>query len=140
MKNYYKLYKVGRYCIEHNLKIFIPFLNLAKRFLFPATDIPFTCVIGSGAYFPHRAIGVVIQESAVLGNNVKVLTNVTIGGKKNKGVPVIGDNVEIGTGASILGGVKIGNGAVIGAGAVVVTDVPEGAVFAGVPAKQINIV
>ncbi len=66
-------------------------------------------------------------------------TNVTIGGKSRwYEVPIIGDNVDISTGAKILGPVRIGNNVIIGANAVVVKDVPDNCVVAGIPAQIIQ--
>ena len=55
-------------------------------------------------YFPHRAIGVVIHENAVIGENARIQANVVIGGKGQSGVPTIGNNVQIGANAVIVGG------------------------------------
>lgn len=119
-------------------KIAVLLLKIVKRFFFPACDIPFTARIGEGGTFPHRAIGVVIHGNAIIGKNVKIESNVTIGGARGKGVPTIGDNCLIGTGASVIGGVHVGNDVIIGAGAVVVKDIPEGKVVGGVPAVVIG--
>ncbi|CAL4913076.1 unnamed protein product [Urochloa decumbens] len=96
--------------------------------------------IGCGILFDH-ATGVVIGETAVVGNDVSILHGVTLGGTgKESGDrhPKVGDGVLIGAGASVLGNVRIGNGAKIGAGAVVLRDVPEGTTAVGNPAKAIG--
>ena len=139
-RNIYSIHHIGYYCKKHKIPIVPQILAIVKRILFPACDIPFTAQIGGGARFPHRAIGVVIHEHAVIGANVKIETNVTIGGARGKGVPIIGDNCLIGTGASIIGGVVIGDDVIIGAGAVVVNNVPDGSIVVGVPAKVIKSV
>lgn len=65
--------------------------------------------------------------------------NVTIGGRSGHyEVPIIGNNVEISTGSKVLGPIHIGNNATIGANAVVIKDVPENAVVAGIPAKVLK--
>ena len=129
---------MGFYCTKKRIP-FIPFaLKLVEKVLFPACDIPFTAEIGEGAYFPHRAIGVVIHSDAVIGKRVKIQANVVVGGRGGPGVPTIGDNVQIGTGSCILGEVKIGNNVVIVAGSVVLTDIPDGCTVIGVPAKIIK--
>ena len=97
--------------------------------------------IGSGFRIDH-GFGLVINENAKIGANVHVRHGVTIGCKMLAGgaqgeSPVIGDDVEIGAGAILLGGIKIGNGAKIGAGSIVVTDVPANATVVGPPAKCI---
>lgn len=106
--------------------------------LFPASDIPFSAEIGDGASIAHRGIGVVIHSRAKIGINCKIESNVTVGGTRGKGIPEIGDNCLLGTGACIIGDIKIGNDVIIGAGAVVVKDIPDGVIVAGVPATIIN--
>ena len=83
-------------------------------------------------------MGIVLHKDCVIGNNVEIDQHVTLGGRKDDKVPIIGDNVRIGAGAKILGGVKIGDNAKIGANAVVITDVPNGSTAVGVPARIIN--
>lgn len=127
-KDVYIIYKIGNWCLNHKIPIIPKILNIIKRIIFPACDIPFSAKIGEGAIFPHRAIGVIIHSQAQIGDNVKIQSNVVIGGSYNKGVPIIGNNVLIGTGVSIIGSVHIGNDCIIGAGAVVLKDVPDGVV------------
>ncbi len=95
--------------------------------------------VGGGTKFGYGGIGVVIHARAVLGKNCSIAPNVTIGGKSRwYEVPVIGDNVHISGGAKILGPIRIGNNVTIGANAVVVKDVPDNCIVAGVPAKIIK--
>lgn len=88
--------------------------------------------LGFGAYFsdipnlPHGLYGIVISHNAVIGKNVTIYHQVTIGEGKN-GAPKIGDDVQIGAGAIIIGNVVIGNHVKIGAGAIVVDDIPSNA-------------
>ncbi len=93
--------------------------------------------IGPGLYVGHFG-PTVIHASTVAGRNLTILQGVTIGAH-DTGVPRIGDNVSIGTGAIVVGGVTIGDNATIAAGAVVVKDVEAGHVVAGVPAKSIGL-
>lgn len=105
-----------------------------------AVDIHPAAKIGKGILFDH-ATGVVIGETAVIGNNVSILHHVTLGGTgKACGDrhPKIGDGVLIGAGATILGNVKIGEGAKIGAGSVVLIDVPARTTAVGNPAKLVG--
>lgn len=100
------------------------------------------CVIGRGADFGPglvlvHSLGVVINSAVKGGENVVIEHQVTIGAEKGS-VPRIGDNVFIGAGAKILGGVTIGAGAKIGANAVVVDDVPAGATVVGIPARVVK--
>ncbi|VAI08775.1 unnamed protein product [Triticum turgidum subsp. durum] len=96
--------------------------------------------IGGGILLDH-ATGVVIGETAVIGDDVSILHGVTLGGTgKACGDrhPKVGDGVLIGAGASVLGNVRIGDGAKIGAGAVVLRDVACGTTAVGNPAKPIG--
>ncbi|TRX61407.1 serine O-acetyltransferase [Fulvivirga sp. M361] len=105
-----------------------------------SVDIHPAADIGSGLVIDH-GIGVVIGETCKIGNNVFIFHNVTLGGTgRSDGArhPEIGSNVVIGTGATILGNIKIGENSVIAAGAVVLNDVPENTTVAGVPAKHIG--
>lgn len=93
--------------------------------------------IGMGVMFDH-ASGIVIGETAVVGNNCSLFHNVTLGGTgKISGDrhPKLGNYVIIGAGANILGNIKIGDGAKIGAGSVVIKDIPAGVTVCGIPAK-----
>ncbi len=91
--------------------------------------------VGPGCYMPHPYA--VVLGDCTLGRNVAVLQCVTIGKRGDDAPrgPIIGDDVEIGAGATILGPITIGRGAKIGANSVVLKDVPEGAVAAGSPAR-----
>jgi len=94
-------------------------------------------------------MGVVIGETSEIGNNVTIYHAVTLGGsspsidsekqRHEKRHPTIGDDVVIGSGAQIIGPVKVGNGARIAANAVVVKDVPESATMVGIPAKAVKL-
>ncbi|UUX33388.1 serine O-acetyltransferase EpsC [Fundicoccus culcitae] len=96
--------------------------------------------LGNNIFIDH-GMGVVIGETAVVGDRVKIFHGVTLGGTgKEKGVkrhPTIEHDVEIGTNATLLGDITIGHHAKIGAGAVVLKDVPAYATAVGVPARII---
>lgn len=96
--------------------------------------------IGKHLFIDH-GMGVVIGETAVVGDNVTIFHGVTLGGTGNeKGAkrhPTVEDNVIIGSGAKILGPITIGKGAKVGANAVVLDDVPAYATAVGIPARTI---
>ncbi len=90
------------------------------------------------AFFIDHGMGVVIGETAQVGDNVTLYHGVTLGGtswKKGKRHPTIGNNVVIGAGAKVLGPVHIGDNTRIGANSVVVNDIPPNSVVVGIPGK-----
>jgi len=97
--------------------------------------------IGKNLFIDH-GMAVVIGETAEIGDNCHMYHNITLGGtgneKEKKRHPTVGNNVIIGTGATVLGPVKIGDGAKIGAGALVLTDIPPNSTAVGVPAKVVK--
>ncbi|WP_437582303.1 serine O-acetyltransferase EpsC [Paramicrobacterium sp. CJ85] len=90
-------------------------------------------------FFIDHGMGVVIGETAVIGDDVMLYHGVTLGGKgggKGKRHPTIGDGVTVGAGAKILGPIVVGNGCIVGANAVVTKDAEPQSVLVGVPAKS----
>jgi len=107
-----------------------------------AVDIHPAAKIGRGVLLDHGS-GVVIGETAEIGNNVSIMQNVTLGGTgKVDGDrhPKISDNVLIGASATILGGIRIGKGAQVAAGSLVLKPVPPKTMVAGTPAKEVGTV
>lgn len=105
-----------------------------------AIDIHPAARLGIGLMIDHGH-GIVVGETAVIGDNVSMLHGVTLGGTgKETGDrhPKIGDNVMIGAGAKILGNIKVGRCSRIAAGSVVLKDVPANVTMAGVPAKVVG--
>ncbi|WP_052132907.1 serine O-acetyltransferase [Kocuria rosea] len=103
-------------------------------------DIHPGAAIGSGVFIDH-ATGVVIGETAVVGDDVSILQNVTLGGTgKQTGDrhPKIGSGVLLSAGAKVLGNVAVGDGAKVGAGSVVLAPVPAGTTAVGVPARVVR--
>jgi serine O-acetyltransferase len=92
--------------------------------------------IGGGLYIAHP-IGTVISVKR-MGQNCSIIAAVTIGMRNEWEFPVIGDEVFIGAGARVLGGITVGDQAVIGANAVVIHDVPVDATVVGIPARIVR--
>ena len=99
-------------------------------------DLPCEAKVGRRLRIDHFG-GIIVSGDAVIGDDVVMRNGVTIGLKRTneRGAPVIGNRVDIGAGAKILGPIVIGDDAVIGANAVVLHDVPAGAVAVGIPAR-----
>lgn len=114
----------------------ISFLSVKFCALFMEMDLDPQATIGGGLYIGHIG-GVHINPGAVLGENCDVAHRVTIGASAmgRQGVPVVGDRVYIGTGATLVGKIKIGDGAKIAANTLVMTNVPAGATVMGVPGR-----
>ncbi len=120
-----------------------PWLRLPARLLSQAVRAWTGVEIHPGAQLGRRlfidhGMGVVIGETAVVGDDVLLFHGVTLGGRSmshGKRHPTLGDNVTVGAGAKILGPVSIGSGAQVGANAVVITDVPTDHIAVGIPAK-----
>ena len=121
----YKLYLIAR------------FVSHISRFL-TAIEIHPAAKIGKRFFIDH-GVGVVIGETAEVGDDVFIYHQVTLGAttsKKIKRHPTIGNGVIIGAGAKLLGPINVGKDAKIGANSVVVNDVPPGATMVGIPAKE----
>lgn len=100
-------------------------------------SLPKTCVIGKGLRIWHFG-GVFIHGHAAIGENCTLRQGVTIGNRYIDGAaPILGDNVELGAYAQILGDVRIGSGCKIGAMTVVITDMPDGSTAVGPQARII---
>ncbi len=120
---------------EPALRLPARLLSQVLRFL-TGIEIHPGAQLGRRLFIDH-GMGVVVGETAMVGDDVVLFHGSTLGGKsmqRGKRHPTLGDNVVVGAGAKILGPVWIGDGARIGANAVVVKDVPAGAVAVGVPA------
>jgi len=131
-------HRVSSWFWRKGLKIFARFLSQVGRF-FTGVEIHPGAKIGRRFFIDH-GMGVVIGETAEIGNDVLIYQGVVLGGvslAKTKRHPTIGNKVVIGAGAILLGPIKIGNGARIGAGSVAVKDVPDNATAVGVPGRII---
>lgn len=121
----------------------VPFL---PRFLAHITRFFTGIEIHPGATFGHRVfidhgMGIVIGETAIIGDDVLIYQGVTLGGtgkEKGKRHPTIGNNVIIGAGAKVLGNITIGENSRIGAGSVVVDNVPVFSTVVGIPGRVVK--
>ncbi len=132
-------YRVSHFLWEKNFKFAGRFLSHISRFL-TGIEIHPGAKIGKGFFIDH-GMGVVIGETAEIGNNVSIYQGVTLGGtslKKIKRHPTVEDNVVVGSGAKVLGAFTIGRNSKIGSGSVVVREVPENSTVVGVPAKVVK--
>ncbi len=128
----HKLYGLG-------LRTLPRILSQIARF-FTGVEIHPGAKIGSGFFIDH-GMGIVIGETAEIGDDVTLFQGITLGGtgkEKGKRHPTIGDRVVIGAGAKILGSIEIGDNVKIGAGAVVLDEVPNNATVVGVPGRVIK--
>ncbi len=136
VKLYYKishfLYKRKRFLIARIIS------EKAKRKT--GIEIHPGATIGKNLFIDH-GMGVVIGETCVIGDNVKLFHGVTLGGtgkEKGKRHPTIGNNVFIGSGAKILGNITIGNNVKIGANSVILESIPDNVTVVGIPGKIIK--
>ena len=125
-----KLLKLIGFPIRILYKIFIEW--------FIGMEIPDETRIGRN-FTVYHGLGIVINKDAIIGNNVVIRQNTTIGNaKENGGSPKIEDNVQIGANSVIIGEIRIGRNSIIGAGSVVVHDVEDFVIVAGNPARIIK--
>ena len=131
-------HRFSHWLYKHNRKFLARWVSQFARSMTGIEIHPGAC-IGKGLLIDH-GMGVVIGETAVVGDNCTIYQGVTLGGTgkdTGKRHPTIGNNVMIGSGAKVLGPFRVGDGAKIAAGAVVLDAVPEGATAVGVPARMI---
>jgi serine O-acetyltransferase len=124
---------------RHRLRLLARLLAHLGRFL-TGIEIHPGATIGRRLVIDH-GMGVVIGETAVIGDDVTLYQGVTLGGTgkaRGKRHPTLGNDVTVGAGAKILGAVKIGDGARIGGGTVVLKDVPPHTTAVGVPARAVS--
>ena len=129
------------YKIAHTLlKARIPFLprwiSQVGRF-FTGIEIHPGAQIGNSLFIDH-GMGVVIGETAIIGDNVTLYQGVTLGGtgrERGKRHPTLGNNLVVGAGAKVLGNITVGDNSYIGANAVVIKDVPPNSTVVGVPGR-----
>ena len=140
-------HKIAHFFYVAGFDLIARIISQSTRF-FTGIEIHPGAKIGNNLFIDH-GMGVVIGETSEIGNNVTIYHAVTLGGispsinsneqRNEKRHPTIGDDVVIGSGAQIIGPVKIGNTSRIAANAVVVNDVPENSTMVGVPAKAVKV-
>ena len=132
-------YRLAHWCWTHHLKYLARVISFFSRW-FTGVEIHPGATIGSGFFIDH-GMGVVIGETAEIGNNVTLYHGVTLGGttwNKGKRHPTLKDGVVIGAGAKVLGPIEIGENGRVGSNAVVTKDVPANVVVAGNPAAVVK--
>jgi serine O-acetyltransferase len=132
-------HRLAHWLWEHRLRLFARSLSHYARFL-TGVEIHPGAKIGRRFFIDH-GMGVVIGETAEIGNDVLIYQGVVLGGttlQKKKRHPTIGNNVVIGSAAILLGPITVGDGARIGANSVVVGSVPPGAIVVGVPGRVVE--
>ncbi len=131
-------YRIAHWLWNHRMKLVARWMSHAFRFL-TGIEIHPGAKIGHKFFIDH-GMGVVIGETAEVGENVTLYHGVTLGGtslEKGKRHPTLEDNVVVGAGAKVLGAITIGAGSRIGANAVVVKAVPANSVVVGVPGQVV---
>lgn len=130
----------AHWCWNHGFKWLGRFISHMARFL-TGIEIHPGAVLGERVFFDH-AMGVVVGETAEIGDGCTIYQGVTLGGtalyKGTKRHPTLGRNVVVGAGAQVLGGFTVGDGAKVGSNAVVTKPVPAGATAVGNPARIIQ--
>ena len=132
-------YRVSHFFYKHKLKFIARWVSQLGRF-FTGVEIHPGAVIGRGLLIDH-GMGVVIGETAEVGDNCTIYQGVTLGGtgkEHGKRHPTLGNNVMVGSGAKILGPFKVGDNAKIAANAVVLEEVPPDSTAVGVPARIVR--
>ncbi len=132
-------HRVGHWLWRHQRRNLAHFLQSRVSEVL-AVDIHPAVPVGSGVFIDHGT-GLVVGETSVIGNDVSILQEVTLGGTgKERGDrhPKVRDGVLLAAGAKVLGNIEIGRGAKVGAGSVVLKDVPPCATVAGIPARIVG--
>src|SRR2546430_2399666 len=135
------VYRFGRWRYGVRPALARKFFSLIYKLLFKliqivtGIELPCEAKVGRNFVIDHFG-GIIVSGYAEFGDNCRIRNGVVVGLRRidEKYAPIIGDNVDIGSGAKILGAIHIGNNAIIGANAVVLSDVPADSIAVGVPA------
>lgn len=134
-----RIYRIAHWLHDRGVPLLPKLLKIVNRIVFGVV-LPPTAKLGKNVLLSYQGLATVIHQRAEIGDDVVIGAGVTIGGRSgHRQVPVIGRGAMIGTGAKVLGPVRIGEYASIGANAVVLADVPPYAVAVGIPARVVRI-
>lgn len=136
------VYRFGRWRYSLKPVILRKFFSIIYKILYKfiqiitGVELPCEVEVGRNFIIDHFG-GIVISGYARFGDNCRIRNGVVVGLKNVEEIaaPIIGNNVDIGAGAKVLGNIKIGNNVMIGANAVVICDVPDNSIAVGVPAS-----
>jgi serine acetyltransferase len=137
-------HRFGNWRMTVKSKILRAPLSILYRFLYRRArnlygiELPYNAQVGQGVVIEHQH-GIVVHGNAVIGDNCIIRQGVTIGNRymdKPTEAPVLGDNVNIGAGAKLLGNISIGNNVNIGANAVVIHDIEHNSLYIGFPKSK----
>ena len=135
-----RMYRKGNWFYRHHVKL-IPELYKKKMLKKYACEISPYASIGKGLKI-HHSVGIVVGHEVIIGSNCEIFQNVTIGSNRKeiegRKMPVIGNNVSIGSGAVVVGAIHIGNNVSIGANSYVDKDVPDNSLVIGAPMRIIS--
>ncbi len=127
-------HRMAHWCYQHRIFFLARFISQTGRF-FTGIEVHPGAKIGSNLFIDH-GMGIVIGETAEIGDNCTIYHGVTLGGTgkdKGKRHPTIGNNVLIGAGAKVLGPFSIGDNAMVGANSVVLKEIPPNSTVTGIP-------
>ena len=132
------MYRLNHWLWHHNWRVLARWLSQVARWL-TGIEIHPAAQVGRRVFIDH-GMGVVIGETAIVGDDVTMYQGVTLGGtgkEQGKRHPTVASNVTIGAGAKVLGNITVGENCRIGAGSVVLQDVPDNSTVVGVPGHVI---
>lgn len=132
------IYRLSNFFYKINLGFIGKIISFINRIIF-STWIPGSAIIGENFTVGYWGLGIVIHSNTKIGNNVTIAQNVTIG--RNFGdikVPVIGNDVYIGTGSVVFGEILIGNNVIIGSNTLVNKDIPDNCTVVGNPMRIVD--
>lgn len=132
-------HRIANWFYRRRLFVIARLISTVARIL-TAIEIHPGATIGKRLFIDH-GLGVVIGETAEIGDDVLLYQGVTLGGtgkERGKRHPTVGNRVVVGTGASVLGNIKLGDDVRVGAGSVVVHSVPDGATVVGIPGRVVR--